>query len=420
MTEKLAQPTGDFLDAFGDVSAAVELGAGLPEVARATERALGATIAVVDRAGKVLAVAAQSPDDERTVLSGARGREVLELRVADELVGELRFRPRGAAPPPALVRMVGTLIALEIERSRAPERASEAAVAGFVSDLLERRVTDRDNILARADELGADLSDGAGVVVARAHPQVPEEGDWRARVLAVVERAARAASPVALTAAVEVIAARSAHAVAEDARELVVVVPATPPELPRRAAESIHRELEHGLSGYEITVAVSRPAADPVDVPRAGAEAILAANVAEAERRGFLAFEETGSYRLLLPVLTDDPSELQRFHEETIEPLVRYDEQYDTALVKTVETFLDEDGSVARTAQELYTHRHTIRYRLERVRELTGLDVGSTDGRERLSLGLKAMRVLGIMPPRGPASEPGTEAGQVPQEEPDR
>ena len=54
------------------------------------------------------------------------------------------------------------------------------------------------------------------------------------------------------------------------------------------------------------------------------------------------------------------------------------------------------------------------------MRELTGLDVGSTDGRERLGLGLKAMRVLGIMPPRGPASEPGAEAGQVPHEEQDR
>src|SRR3954447_11561880 len=111
MAEKLVQTTGDFLEAFGDVSAAVESGAGLPEVARATERALVASVAVVDRAGAVLAVAAQSPDDERSVLSGAPGREVLELRVADEAVGELRYRPRGEPPPPALVRMVGTLIA---------------------------------------------------------------------------------------------------------------------------------------------------------------------------------------------------------------------------------------------------------------------------------------------------------------------
>ena len=99
MTEKLAQPTGDFLEAYGDVAAAVESGAGLPEVARATERALGATVAIVDRAGTVLAVAAQSPDDEKTVLSGSRGRETLPLRVADETVGELRYRARPRPQP---------------------------------------------------------------------------------------------------------------------------------------------------------------------------------------------------------------------------------------------------------------------------------------------------------------------------------
>jgi hypothetical protein len=54
------------------------------------------------------------------------------------------------------------------------------------------------------------------------------------------------------------------------------------------------------------------------------------------------------------------------------------------------------------------------------VRELTGLDVGSTEGRERLGLGLKAMRVLGMSPPGGPALEAGAEAGRVPREEKDR
>ena len=68
-------------------------------------------------------------------------------------------------------------------------------------------------------------------------------------------------------------------------------------------------------------------------------------------------------------------------------PLVAYDEQYETELVRTLETFLDADGNVAGTAERLFTHRHTIRYRLERVKELTGLDVGSTDGRERLVAG---------------------------------
>jgi hypothetical protein len=47
------------------------------------------------------------------------------------------------------------------------------------------------------------------------------------------------------------------------------------------------------------------------------------------------------------------------------------------------------------------------------VKELSGHDISSSEGREKLSLGLKAMRVLGIAPPRGPATEPGTEAGKV-------
>ncbi len=133
-----------------------------------------------------------------------------------------------------------------------------------------------------------------------------------------------------------------------------------------------------------------------------------------------LAFDATGAYRLLLPAMSEDPAELQRFYAETVEPLVAYDEQYATDLVQTLETFLDCDGNVAQTAARLFTHRHTIRYRLERVRDLCGLDVSSTDGRESLGLGLKAMRVLGIAAPRGPASEAGAEAGRVPREKKDR
>ena len=104
---------------------------------------------------------------------------------------------------------------------------------------------------------------------------------------------------------------------------------------------------------------------------------------------------------------------LERFYAETVAPLVAYDEQYETDLVQTLETFLDADGNVAGTAARLFTHRHTVRYRLERVKDLTGLDAASTDGREKLGLGLKAMRVLGIHSPVGPADEPGTEAGRV-------
>jgi sugar diacid utilization regulator len=403
-----------FLDALDDVSDAVESGAGLPAVARAAGRALDASVIVLDSASNVLAVACSSPDDERAVMEGESGSATLDLRVADAPVGQLRYRPRGEPPDSSLLRLVTNLIGLEVDRTRAPERATEAAVSDFLSDLLERRVTDRENIVARAEELGCDLRDSACVVIARARPLQPEEGDWRARVLTVAERGARAVERGSLAALIELGEPRPAG----HERELVIVVPGS--EAGGRAADAVLRELDSGLDNYAFTIATSRPASDPADLHRAGAEALLAANVAEARGLSLLSFEETGAYRLLLPAMSEDPTELRRFHDETVAPLVAYDEQYETELVRTLESFLDADGNVAKTAEKLFTHRHTIRYRLDRVRELTGLDVGSTDGRERLSLGLKAMRVLGIVPPGGPAYERGAEAGRVPREEKDR
>ena len=106
-------------------------------------------------------------------------------------------------------------------------------------------------------------------------------------------------------------------------------------------------------------------------------------------------FEETGTYKLLFQIFADRPEELSSFYDQTIAPLVRYDEQYQTELVGTLLTYLGNDCNLAATASTLYTHRHTVRYRLDRIAELSGLDIAKTDDREKLSLGLKAMRLLG-------------------------
>jgi sugar diacid utilization regulator len=402
-----------FLEALDEVSEAVESGSGLPAVARAAGRALDASVIVLDVASSVLAVACRSTEDERVVMAGEAGSEKVELRVADLPVGQLRYRPRGDPPPPSLLRLVANLMALEVDRAKAPERASEAAVGDFLQDLLARRITDRENIVARAGELGCDLGRGASAIVVRARPQNPEEGDWRARVLTAAERGARAIERSSLAALVEAGWLRGE-------RELVIVTPGADAQAAKRVATAVLRELDAALPGFSVTVARSRHAGDPADLHRAGAEALLAANVAEARGLAELSFEQTGAYRLLLPAMSEDPTELEGFFEETVAPLAAYDDQYETELVRTLETFLDADGNVAGTAERLFTHRHTIRYRLERVKELTSLDVGSTEGRERLSLGLKAMRVLGIVPPGGPAQEKGAEAGRVPRERKDR
>ncbi|HET8592425.1 MAG TPA: helix-turn-helix domain-containing protein [Solirubrobacterales bacterium] len=388
-----------------ELSAAIESGAGLPAVARAAGRALGASVGLIDRASNVLAVAAASPDEERKLLAGGAGVETVELRVADSAVGELRWRPRGDEDPDAaLLRMVSTLLGLELERSRSPEWATEEAAGDFVRALLTREITDRGDIEARAAELGANLTAGAGVLIGRAVPHVAQTGEWRSRVLSIALRTIRAVSPGTLATVGEEEGERA---------EVVAVVPADTVERLTRASDALTRELEQELTGFTVTVSLSRLATDAADLYRAGQEARLAANVGEAEGARVLAFEDTGAYRLLLPAMSEDPAELERFYSETVEPLVAYDEQYETELVTTVETYLENDGNVAATAQQLFTHRHTIRYRLERARDLCGHDVTSTEGREKLGLGLKAMRVLGIASPAGPAREPGSEGGRV-------
>jgi sugar diacid utilization regulator len=305
-----------------------------------------------------------------------------------------------------MTRLVLTLVASEVERVRGPERASEEAAAAFVTDLLYSRLSDADMAVARGTELGVDVDGGASVLVVRAHPLAPVEEGWRTRFLAVAQRGARAA----LSSSVAVLDAPDGSLDAE----AFVLLPGADNEAGERVADALLRELHAALTGYAFALGRSRPAAGALEFGRARNEALLAANVAEGqEEREALAFEETGAYRLLLSAMSEDPAELQRFYSETVEPLVAYDEQYETDLVKTLATFLDADGNVAGTAQRLFTHRHTIRYRLERVRDLSGHDVNSSDGREKLSLGLKAMRVLGIANRGGPASEPGSVAGRV-------
>jgi sugar diacid utilization regulator len=397
------------------VTEAVESGAGLPEVVRAASKALDASLAVTDATGAAIAVAARSSGDERSLLAGGEGVASLPLRVADAVVGTLHMRSR-AEPSPLVRRLLVTMIASEVQRVRAPDVASETAAAELLRFALGGEPAAREDILARAREVSIDLHDGASVIVARAHPQVPTEEGWRARARAVAERGARAAAPRAIAALSEREGAGAGGAGGASGVEILLLVPGGEEQQAARAAEGVLRELQSALAGFTFAVGRSRLAADPADLRRAGGEALLAANVAEGEAQdGVLAFEQTGAYRLLLGSMTENPAELQRFYSETVEPLVAYDEQYETELLQTLERFLEADGNVAGTAQRLFTHRHTVYYRLERVRELTGLDVSSSDGREKLSLGLKAMRVLGLSSTRGPASEDGAHAGRVPR-----
>ncbi|MDX8151202.1 helix-turn-helix domain-containing protein [Patulibacter brassicae] len=373
---------------LGAIAEAVGSGAGLPALARAAARALDAGVVVADRGGAVLAVAARSRDEERRLLA-ARGELPSDpLVVAGEPAGSVVLQHRGE-PDAGIVALVLTVLALEVERVRAPARASQEEAAAFCTDLLNGDLDDPETIVGRGTELGLDLSGPVGSLVVRVHPHVSGDDGWRARALAAVERGARSVSPSALVGAIERPNA--------SACEITALVPAPAEDAIQRAARAAFTELDGVLPGHGVSVGHGRTTEEPGELPRAVQEALLACNVGEGDPdQAVLGFEETGAYRLLLSAMSENPDELRRFYAETIEPLAAYDAQYETDLVGTVTAYLDADGSVAAAAQRLFTHRHTVRYRLERVRELCGLDVTSSDGRERLSLGLKAMRVLGL------------------------
>jgi hypothetical protein len=154
------------------------------------------------------------------------------------------------------------------------------------------------------------------------------------------------------------------------------------------------------LRAYGPTGTSSRYA-DPTEIGRALREAELVLEALADDSPAARALEGDagpGVYRLLFRALASDPGEVRRFYEDTVGPLVGHDEQYRGDLLPTLEAYLEHDFNMNATAKAIYAHRHTVAYRLERVRELTGLDPTATEDRERLGLGLKALRIMQARP----------------------
>jgi hypothetical protein len=145
-----------------------------------------------------------------------------------------------------------------------------------------------------------------------------------------------------------------------------------------------------------LHVAISAPRRSPQTLHLALREVELLAELAATPEAGVAGQEET--YRLLIGVLLRDPEELERLRAQTISPLASYDRGHDTELLATLRAFLAHDGSTTETAEALELHRHTVGYRLARVHEVSGLSPYESDGRERLSLGLKAHHILSVAP----------------------
>lgn len=97
-------------------------------------------------------------------------------------------------------------------------------------------------------------------------------------------------------------------------------------------------------------------------------------------------FEDLGIYRL---IYHSDQEETTGFLNDIFMPLQKYDQLHHTELVPTLEVFFKCNGNLSRMAREMYTHYNTVVYRLDRIKELTGIDLDDPEQRLNLQVALK-------------------------------
>lgn len=315
--------------------------AGLEAVAELAADALGAPVAIVAPrlGGPWLAPAAHLTATELDELAG----EIMD-RVAD---------PRVRAPV-ALVKEAPIVIAGEAIGVVALLRASAAPIAAGLGG-------DSD-----AGVVGALRFDGvAGVDDASVAPHATK----------VIHLAAMAALTGVVVADVRQEAERRLRGSADEALVLA-----------RRLSAKLRHDADvRGSAGPIAPAALSRAPQEREPLLEIDVQSLAD----ESEARG-----NSGTYRLLLRVMASYPGEVQLLYDETVAPLVRYDGQYGTDLLMTLRTYFANNCNMNATGAALFAHRHTIAYRLERIKELTGLDPSASEDRERLGLGLKAQRMI--------------------------
>jgi len=367
---------------------AVMAGDGLQGIAAlASAEAQAPVVIVVPRVGEALAPPGTVSDDQlRELRDYVRGRvenrpcelpraiaAELPVESRGELVGvALMLDGAGGQPAPAAadVLSVAALASLtELAAALAREDAEAALQSSLIELIRGNPQLSEEDILRRAHRLGIDLGMGAVALCADLTTDRPRY------VMSII----RAEHPNALAEHLD--------------DRIYALLPPARGEDPGPSSSTGAQRMVDALAAH-ATVGFSSYCARPGLFHRAITEAELVVDVLKQGSAGAEQDIRSSTYRLLINTLASRPEEVMQFYEDTVAPVVRYDEQYHTDFAGTVEAYLRHNCNMNATAAAVFAHRHTIAYRLERVRELTGLDPSVSEDRERLGLGLKAYRIL--------------------------
>jgi len=151
-------------------------------------------------------------------------------------------------------------------------------------------------------------------------------------------------------------------------------------------------------AGGEAQIRLGAGSAVPAaEAGRSLREARYALQVCRLEGWDAAGFEDLGTYRLLLSMT--DPDALRAFADSMLAPLDTYDRDHRGELQASLRAFLQHNARWETAAGELYVHRHTLRYRMRKVEELTGRDLSSSFDRMEFWLALRARELLAAQDP---------------------
>jgi sugar diacid utilization regulator len=158
--------------------------------------------------------------------------------------------------------------------------------------------------------------------------------------------------------------------------------------------EELRRLIVADLGGGQCRIGVGGPSARPSELPRSLREARLALRLQQTllPADSVSEYPKLGIFRMLAAI--PDLTEVNTFVREWLGTLLDYDDRRGAELVHTLTQYLEHGGNYDATAAGLSVHRSTLKYRLQRIRELSGLDLNDPDVHFNLQLATRAWGTL--------------------------
>ena len=158
--------------------------------------------------------------------------------------------------------------------------------------------------------------------------------------------------------------------------------------------QSLRVEIDAELGREGCRIGVGGSCNQAADVPRSYREAQLALQLIASGPLGssVVSFDDLGVFEMLADV--KDPDTIRRFVRRWLGALLDYDEIRRAELVPTLSAYLEGGQNYGHAAHTLGVHRNTLRYRLRRITEISGHDLGDPDVQFNLQLASRAWRTV--------------------------